>query len=210
MSRPAGLSPDFDQDSARLAVVEPDVVRPLEPDPDGAGAFQRAGDRHAHAQAQGRARPRCVHERPTHRQGDAAAERRDPTATTASPAGVLQFAQDNIGAPLRRRTLGKQSRTGRIHVEQEVQAVQPVQPVAGNRSSNRPLLEQFRRVRQLVSAPRHGLDVDAQHAQALDALPDGCPAHAQHLRQPFTGMQPAVRQQHEQGRGVQEPCLRSK
>jgi hypothetical protein len=67
-----------------------------------------------------------------------------------------------------------------------VESAQPVQPVAGNRGSNRPLLEQLHRVRQLVSAPRHGLDVDAPHAQALDALPHGCPAHAQYLRQPFT------------------------
>jgi hypothetical protein len=34
-------------------------------------------------------------------------------------------------------------------------------------------IEQFDRLSQPITAPRQGLDVDAQGAQALHALPDG-------------------------------------
>jgi hypothetical protein len=60
-----------------------------------------------------------------------------------------------------------------------------VQSVTLNRDSNCLAIEQLNCVRQPVSTPRHGLDVDAPHAEPFDAFPNRCPAHSQHLRQPF-------------------------
>src|SRR5882757_7003597 len=61
-------------------------------------------------------------------------------------------------------------------------------------------IQQFHGIRQPVAAARHCLNVDADCAQALHALPNSRTSLAQLPCQPLAGVQFAVRQQHQQRR----------
>src|ERR1700733_6916718 len=194
----AGLGLEFDQHAAHLAILEPDVVGPLERAPRRPRPDQRARNSHPYAQAQGGEHSRPLAEGPSHRQRETGAERRYPAPAGAPAARMLQFAQADIREQRRRRRPAQEPGIGGVHVEQEFERAQLRFAPHLYFSTDALRLQQFHRIRQAVAPPRQRLHLDPHGAQALDTLPYGRAAHVEFFRQPLAGAQTAVRQQHQQ------------
>src|SRR6185436_10073288 len=91
LRRARGLTAHLDQDSAELALLPHQVVRPFQPDTVDAEAPQGAHRRHADRETESRERRRRLAELPAQRHADGAAERRDPAAAAPAASRTLDF-----------------------------------------------------------------------------------------------------------------------
>jgi hypothetical protein len=123
-----------------------------------------------------------------------------PAATPAP--GALQLAEANIRLPQWRRCGRQEPGVGRVHFEQQLESAKLGCALRIEFGADAPRIQQFHRARQAVTPPRQCLHLNAQGTQALHAFPHGRTAHTKFPRQRFAGVQPAVRQQHQQQRGI--------
>ena len=203
MGRAAGLGAQLDQHAADLAVLEPNIVRPLQrsrPAPRRASSARDTATPTPKLNA-GKARARIA-EGPGQRHGDA--RRRRAQSSAARAARARRAAARSCTRPRCRRAAARCS-SSRVLVESTSNSSSSLRSCArrctgSSLGADALRIQQLHRIRQAVAAPRQRLHLDAQGAQALHALPHGRAAHLEFRRQPFAGVQLAVRQQHQQRR----------
>ena len=124
LRRAGGFAAHLDENSAELALLPDQVVRPLQTDAFDAQTPERAHGRDADRETQRGERRRRFDELPAHRHADAAAERRDPAAPAPAAARVLDLGDADVRRARRIGGVLGDVAIGRIHGEQHVERIQ--------------------------------------------------------------------------------------
>ena len=157
---------ELEQDAAELALVEDEIVRPLERDREAGHARQNAAHGDADGERQrGRLR-RHAGELPADRQANAAAERRAPTPAAPPAARRLEFRDADVELADGRRR-GEQAPVRRIELRENLELRDPRSHVRLERRAQRIRVEQIEAARQAGSRRRGAASTSSPQSASL-------------------------------------------
>jgi hypothetical protein len=183
---------ELEQDSAELAAVEDEIVRPLERDVDAGRGSDRAAHGHADGERERRELGRRFGETPRRRETQPRTERRAPSTPAPAAARVLVFGDADVELTLRWSGTLEQQAIRRADLGAHLELRGARRDVSRQRRAHGLGDEQIERLREAVAQARNRRHDEPPLLELGAVFPDGRARHAEAARKLLAGVRLAV------------------
>src|SRR6185312_12883352 len=199
--RPRRLRPQLNQNPPKLAIIDQQVVRPLEPSALDAQRSQRAQAAHADHQTERTQVRRHLPKRPAQRKTDRPTRRSHPGPPAAPAPSRLVLREKHLARPIGRIRPLEQDRIARAYRPRHIQAANAI-PNGPRRQMlpNLPGIQRLAHGNELVPAISNRVQSSTEVSKSLPSLPDSAPTDPQRLRQLLTRMKLSICQRSKDAR----------